>query len=170
MNQLNPRVSCGHPGCLHHVTHPCERCGRTAGLTISKKEIKMKKVTMKVTKSAVWKLSILGFLLTVIGCIHTDPWTKEDKILEGTYLTFHCADWMQTRHADWTEFHETNPILGRAPSKTKTDLYFLGTGILHPIITHLLPQEYRKWWQIITIGVESTTVFNNFHVGMRIGF
>ena len=22
---------CGHPGCLHHATHPCEGCGRTAG-------------------------------------------------------------------------------------------------------------------------------------------
>lgn len=28
-----PRVNvpCQHPGCLHHVTHPCEKCGRTAG-------------------------------------------------------------------------------------------------------------------------------------------
>lgn len=23
---------CWHPGCLHHVTHPCEGCGRTAGV------------------------------------------------------------------------------------------------------------------------------------------
>lgn len=22
---------CGHPGCLSHVTHPCEGCGRVAG-------------------------------------------------------------------------------------------------------------------------------------------
>lgn len=22
---------CDHPGCLNHVTHPCEGCGRTAG-------------------------------------------------------------------------------------------------------------------------------------------
>jgi len=22
---------CGHPGCLNHVTHPCEGCGRIAG-------------------------------------------------------------------------------------------------------------------------------------------
>jgi len=22
---------CSHPGCLNHITHPCERCGRTAG-------------------------------------------------------------------------------------------------------------------------------------------
>lgn len=23
--------SCGHPGCLNHVSHPCEGCGRIAG-------------------------------------------------------------------------------------------------------------------------------------------
>lgn len=31
---LNPLVdgeSCGHPGCLNHVTTPCEWCGRIAG-------------------------------------------------------------------------------------------------------------------------------------------
>jgi len=22
---------CGHRGCLHHVSHPCEGCGRIAG-------------------------------------------------------------------------------------------------------------------------------------------
>jgi len=22
---------CGHPGCLHHMTHPCEGCGRVGG-------------------------------------------------------------------------------------------------------------------------------------------
>lgn len=22
---------CDHPGCLHHITHPCEGCGRIAG-------------------------------------------------------------------------------------------------------------------------------------------
>ncbi len=22
---------CAHPGCLHHVSHPCEGCGRIAG-------------------------------------------------------------------------------------------------------------------------------------------
>ena len=22
---------CGHPGCLSHITHPCEGCGRIAG-------------------------------------------------------------------------------------------------------------------------------------------
>lgn len=25
---------CKHPGCLNHVTHPCEGCGRIAGIEL----------------------------------------------------------------------------------------------------------------------------------------
>jgi hypothetical protein len=25
---------CGHPGCIHHVSHPCEGCGRIAGKSV----------------------------------------------------------------------------------------------------------------------------------------
>lgn len=28
---LKPGEPCDHPGCLSHITHPCEGCGRTAG-------------------------------------------------------------------------------------------------------------------------------------------
>jgi hypothetical protein len=28
---LEPGEPCGHPGCLSHVTHPCEGCGRIGG-------------------------------------------------------------------------------------------------------------------------------------------
>ena len=31
LNRLKDGEPCGHPGCLHHVTHPCEGCGRIAG-------------------------------------------------------------------------------------------------------------------------------------------
>ena len=109
-------------------------------------------------------------LITTCGCIHCDPWSKQDKIMEVAYLTLHTVDWMQTRHADWTEFYETNPILGDAPSKTKTDIYFLTTAILHPAVTHVLPETWRVWWQAITIGIEAGVVGNNFRIGMRLGF
>jgi len=29
--RLRPDQPCGHPGCLHHFTHPCDGCGRIAG-------------------------------------------------------------------------------------------------------------------------------------------
>ena len=31
LRSLRPDQPCGHPGCLHHVSHPCEGCGRIAG-------------------------------------------------------------------------------------------------------------------------------------------
>lgn len=30
--QLRPNEPCGHRGCLSHVSHPCEGCGRIAGV------------------------------------------------------------------------------------------------------------------------------------------
>lgn len=31
VKQFKNGEPCKHPGCLNHVTHPCEGCGRTAG-------------------------------------------------------------------------------------------------------------------------------------------
>lgn len=28
---LRPGQPCRHPGCLHHISHPCEGCGRIGG-------------------------------------------------------------------------------------------------------------------------------------------
>ena len=28
---LKDREPCEHPGCLHHISHPCEGCGRVGG-------------------------------------------------------------------------------------------------------------------------------------------
>jgi hypothetical protein len=36
--KYNDGVPCGHPGCLNHVTHPCEGCGRVGGVIDKKQE------------------------------------------------------------------------------------------------------------------------------------
>lgn len=33
LKTLPDGIPCSHPGCLDHVTHPCEGCGRIAGMT-----------------------------------------------------------------------------------------------------------------------------------------
>lgn len=30
-NGFKPGVPCSHPGCLNHISHPCEGCGRING-------------------------------------------------------------------------------------------------------------------------------------------
>ncbi len=34
--QLRDGEPCGHPGCLSHISHPCEGCGRTGGVLVDK--------------------------------------------------------------------------------------------------------------------------------------
>lgn len=34
VSELRDGDPCDHPGCLHHVTHPCEGCGRVAGRSV----------------------------------------------------------------------------------------------------------------------------------------
>lgn len=36
MRELRDGEPCDHKGCLHHISHPCEGCGRIAGKTIQK--------------------------------------------------------------------------------------------------------------------------------------
>jgi DNA-directed RNA polymerase subunit RPC12/RpoP len=33
MSQYKDGQPCDHPGCLNHITHPCESCGRIGGIT-----------------------------------------------------------------------------------------------------------------------------------------
>ena len=35
---LKDGCPCNHPGCQHHVSHPCEGCGRKGGWTCQKKK------------------------------------------------------------------------------------------------------------------------------------
>lgn len=34
MKELEDGEPCKHPGCLSHITHPCEGCGRIGGYNI----------------------------------------------------------------------------------------------------------------------------------------
>ena len=105
-------------------------------------------------------------------CISNADWSEQDITLEMTYQVFHFIDWRQTRwiakHPD--DYCELNPILGKHPSTTEVDLYFIGTALLHPLITDLLPEKYRPIWQGITIGMSATCVGWNFSLGIGFDF
>ena len=37
--ELPDGIPCDHPGCLSHVSHPCEVCGRVAGRRLTKRAL-----------------------------------------------------------------------------------------------------------------------------------
>ena len=118
------------------------------------------------------KKLIVLLVILLAGCatLPGDKWTTQDKTLEATYLTLHAIDWRQTRYISEHpgRYYECNPVLGRHPSTGEVDLWFASTTIAHVAVTHLLPQEYRKYWQWINIGMSGGCVGQNINIGIGV--
>lgn len=111
------------------------------------------------------KYCLIFILLT--GC----SFTKAEIGLEAAYLGLLVLDWGQTLYiADHEDYYERNPILGRHPSRGAVNSYFLMSALLHPLVSVVLPKEYRAWWQGGTIGLDALCVGNNFSIGIGMGF
>ena len=111
----------------------------------------------------------VGIFIILTGCA---TWTKEQVLLQGVASTLKIIDWGQTLDiADKPDrYEETNPILGKHPSRAEVNRYFgysVGTQLL---ITHLLPSEWRKFWLGGWIGVSGYYVNHNYGVGLRVNF
>lgn len=118
------------------------------------------------------KLFIIFVLLLFVPTIGmtADKWSKQDKVLEATWLVLQVVDWRQTRQIAQNPYYwEMNPILGRYPSVMKVDIYFLVTAVLHSVITHYLPKKYRALWHTASIGASGFCVTHN-SLELRIGF
>jgi hypothetical protein len=116
---------------------------------------------------------IFALLLAWASTAHcTDPWSKADMALEATYQVLHWVDCGQTqmivRNPD--RYWETNPVLGRHPNSESVYLYFAATSALHVLVAHFLPEQYRPYWQCVTIGIQGATVGRNFRVGLQVRF
>jgi hypothetical protein len=108
-------------------------------------------------------------------------WTTADTAREAVYLGLHVADWGQTlqvaKHPD--KYSEGNSLLGKKPSRSTVNRYFLLTGLGHVGVSYLLPRKAetfgiewapREAWQYVTIGFEAGVVASNFQVGVEVTY
>lgn len=120
------------------------------------------------------KIIVLLILLTLTPGVSmaADKWSKQDVALESVYLALHLIDWGQTRDIALQpeRFYEMNPILGKHPSINDVNIWFLMTGFLHPIITHILPENWRPVWQGVSIFTSGGLVLNNFSIGLKMNY
>ena len=132
------------------------------------------------------------FPLADVGCIGSESmdcrWEAIDYTLQASTVGLLLFDWMQTRRftkggrpsiirtdRTWrfeggATTTETNPLLGRYPSKGRLAAYFLSCMVGHTAVSMLLPKPYRPIWQGVWIGLESGYVAHNMHVvgGVRL--
>ena len=115
-------------------------------------------------------MAITGILLLFNP--NAEPMTKEQKVMQGTYLGVHSIDWMQTRyiakHPD--EYHEINPLMGKHPSVGEVNRYMAASAILHTGITKSLPGEYRKYWLGGSFVVKLNLINMNVNAGIGVAF
>ena len=116
-------------------------------------------------------MKLLCICLLFLGCA-TDPWTKEQVMLQGVSTTLAVMDWGQTLDIvdKPDQFYEVNPIIGKHPSRHRVNTYFALTSLAKIAITHILPSEQRKWWLGLNIAISGYFVKGNYRGGLRVNF
>lgn len=115
-------------------------------------------------------IRVLALLFAVVMTAHAaDEWTTNDVLRQVAVEGLLIADWGQTRWVAMNDstgkYHEQNPLLGEHPSVEQVDRYFIGWVILHPVVSHFLPREYREIFQSVTIFTEVVSVHQNITIG-----
>lgn len=120
---------------------------------------------------------LMVFCLTIlligvmISFAHAESdWTKEDTVYQVLFSSLLMTDWLQTKEAVSEGYKENNPILGSYPSQNSIDVFGASVIIGHFAISKLLPKDWRRKWQLLTIGAEIKNVAHNYNIGVRIRF
>lgn len=118
------------------------------------------------------KYLMIAFILMLSSQAQAfDEWDKTEIGMEIVYVGLHLVDWGQTLDIEnHPGLYETNPILGKHPSRGKINAMFFTGLVLQPIIAHALPHKWRKAWIGSGIMLEAGCVGNNIHVGIGASF
>ena len=118
---------------------------------------------------------IIFLALLTLSCasLHHEPYSNGDIYREVAVQTLNIMDYASTDkilNSHPTLAVESNPLLGSNPSRDKLIGVALGTGILHGVINHYLPAQYRPYWQWPFIVIKAGVVGNNYHINAGIQF
>lgn len=107
---------------------------------------------------------LIAIALSVVPrCSRADEWTSTDTAFQLTMTTLQIVDWGQTRYFLDRPYigDESNPLLGSNPSRLKLNLMVGGAIVGHAVVSYLLPQPWRRVWQMVGIIAEAGAVGNN---------
>jgi len=119
-------------------------------------------------------ISLLLAVFSGVAQAGYDDWDKETKSLYVASNVLLLADWSSTRYlvrqSQTTSYYENNIILGKKPSMSSVDLYFVGSMIANYYIVDNLSPKVGKWYLTGLIVLESGVVSHNLKIGLKISF
>ena len=121
---------------------------------------------------------MVRYFLALLICLNAfamDPWSPKDKAAEIVFDGLVVADWGQTLYIrdkgpDIRGCKEENPILGMHPTRQSVNEYMLTAIAVHALVTKLLPERFRPYWQMVSIGVEAGQVERNYQLGIKFNY
>lgn len=120
------------------------------------------------------KRIILSILLVFSSQVFAqwDTWSENDKKMFVASSIAITADWLTTRDMSqrYNEgYWETNPILGRYPSTSRVDLYFIGMLVSNYYLADWAGRHRTFYLGVRTVTHGSAAV-NNINIGLRLSF
>jgi hypothetical protein len=107
-------------------------------------------------------------MLFSTSCFAGD-WSSKDTLWEAGYLTSLTIDCLQARDMN-PKYKERNPLLGTNPSRGTIDNACALSAVGHMGISYLLPESWRRPWQVSTILVEVIVVRHQYQIGLKLNW
>jgi hypothetical protein len=116
-------------------------------------------------------MRILSALFLTSALMAGQPWSTQDKVLEGAFVAATAMDWSQTLDIEnHPNLYERNRIMGQHPKRSTVNQYFATSILLHALVADQLHGKWRTAWQSVWIGLEAGTVERNYRLGIRLNF
>jgi hypothetical protein len=96
-----------------------------------------------------------------ISSSSSNTWTNTNTALEVVYLVGKAMDVGTTMYALNHGATETNPILGKHPSRLEDYSFSAAVFLLHLGVSYLLPCNYREIWQVVSIAYDPADAITN---------
>jgi hypothetical protein len=113
----------------------------------------------------------------------SNKWTKTEAAEEVVFQTLHMIDLGQTldikNHKNVKEdgagHFGCGGVVGEHPNDARVIGYMLMEATVHLVITdYLVRTDAPKWvvngWEMVTIGIQSSVISNNYSLGLRVKF
>ncbi len=119
-----------------------------------------------------FRQTLLALSVFLTGCVSLpNDWSRQDTVGEVTYQILNVADAITTAQIQHDpNLVEAGPIaarvLGENPENGEVVMYFGTLAVSHAIISMMLPQKWRPWWQGGTVVYTGIVVANNCNLGL----
>jgi len=108
-----------------------------------------------------------------LGLDKRDSWlfyTSSVLLVIDTAQTHWIAKNPQNPDYPGLHYYESNAWLGRHPSNSRINSYFLYVGLLSYLANRFLPRPLKYVWGLGTIGIEFKAVRGNYTMGVSADF